>query len=252
VAGFLIATVGSTPVYLLYTLLCVISLLCFLLLKSRPVERKTEAAKSSTGLMEGIRFVFSEKLVLYAMSLDMFAVLFGGAVALLPIYAEEILKVGAQGLGWLRAAPALGAACMGAYLAHRPPIRKAGPAVLLAVAGFGVATIGFAVSTSMWLSFAMLFLTGVLDNISVVLRIYLVNAITPNHMMGRVSAVNSVFIASSNQWGAVESGLAAAWMGTVPSVVFGGTMTVVVVALIAILSPQLLRWRIGEDIRKPA
>ena len=244
VAGLLLATVGSESVYILYTVLASISLLCFILLAPQPVADRAESATGWHGLMEGFRFVFSERLVLYTMLLDLFAVLFGGAVALLPIYAQEILGVGATGLGWLRAAPAFGAACMGFYLAHRPPIERAGPILLLSVAGFGLATIGFAFSTSAALSFFLLFLTGIFDNVSVVLRIFLVNAITPNRMLGRVSAVNSIFINSSNQWGAVESGYAAQWMGTVPSVAFGGSMTMLVVAAIAWLSPQLLRWRI--------
>jgi MFS family permease len=247
IAGFLLAVLDSGAVYITYTVLAAISLFCFLALTPQPVADRKESAAGWAGLMEGFRFVFSEKLVLYTMLLDLFAVLFGGAVALLPIYANEILNIGPTGLGWLRAAPAFGAALMGFYLAHRPPIHRAGPILLLSVAGFGLATIAFAVSTSAALSFFLLFLTGMFDNISVVLRIFLVNAITPNRMLGRVSAVNSIFINSSNQWGAVESGYAAQYMGTVPSVVFGGTMTMIVVAAIAWLSPQLLKWRIQRD-----
>ena len=251
-AGALLAALDSRAVYITYTVLAAVSLICFLSLAPQPVADRKESATGWAGLMEGFRFVFSEKLVLYTMLLDLFAVLFGGAVALLPIYANEILHVGATGLGWLRAAPAFGAACMGAYLAHRPPIRRAGPALLLAVVGFGIATIGFAVSKSAPLSFFLLFLTGAFDNISVVLRIFLVNAITPNRMLGRVSAVNSIFINSSNQWGAVESGYTAQWMGTAPSVVFGGSMTMLVVAVIAWLSPQLVKWRIQRDTDQSA
>ena len=250
VAGFLLAALDSRAVYITYTVLAAVSLICFLAIAPQPVADRKESATGWDGLLEGFRFVFSEKLVLYTMLLDLFAVLFGGAVALLPIYANEILNIGPTGLGWLRAAPAFGAACMGAYLAHRPPIRRAGPALLLSVAGFGIATIAFAVSRSAALSFFLLFLTGMFDNISVVLRIFLVNAITPNRMLGRVSAVNSIFINSSNQWGAVESGYAAQYMGTVPSVVFGGAMTMIVVAAIGWLSPQLLKWRIQRDADK--
>src|SRR5262249_53393160 len=154
---------------------------------------------------------------------------FGGAVTLLPIFAQDILHVGATGLGWLRAAPAFGAALMAVSLAHYGRIHNAGKVLLWAVAGFGVATIGFALATSAWIAVAMLFLTGVFDSVSVVLRLTLVQSRTPDHLRGRVSAVNGLFIACSNQWGAVESGWAAAWLGTVPSVVWGGIATIAVV-----------------------
>jgi MFS family permease len=192
---------------------------------------------------EGLRFVWREKVILSALSLDLLAVFFGGATALLPIYAEDILHTGATGLGWLRAAPAIGAGLMAVAIAHRPMIRNAGLVLLITVAAFGAATVGFAVSTVSWLSFAMLFLTGAFDSISVVLRISLVQSRTPDELRGRVSAVNGLFISASNQWGAVESGLAAKWMGTVPSVVFGGAATIVVVAAIGVLSATLRRWK---------
>ena len=177
------------------------------------------------------------------MSLDLLAVFFGGATALLPIYAADILHIGATGLGWLRAAPAVGAGLTAVWIAHRPPIRNAGMVLLATVAAFGAATIGFAVSTSAWLSFGMLFLTGAFDSVSVVLRISLVQSRTPDALRGRVSAVNGLFIAASNQWGAVESGVAAALMGTVPSVVFGGAATIVVVAAVGALSASMRRWK---------
>jgi len=192
---------------------------------------------------EGVRFVWKEKLILSAMSLDLLAVFFGGAVALLPIYAEDILRTGATGLGWLRAAPAIGAGLTAIWIAHRPAFRNSGVVLLGSVAAFGLATIGFAVSTSAWVSFVMLFLTGAFDSVSVVLRISLVQSRTPDSLRGRVSAVNGLFIAASNQWGAVESGLAAALMGTVPSVVFGGAATIVVVAGVAAVSASMRRWK---------
>jgi MFS family permease len=192
---------------------------------------------------EGLRFVYQEKVILAAISLDLLAVFFGGAVTILPIYAQDILHVGATGLGWLRAAPAFGAALMAVYLAHRGHIRNAGVVLLLSVAGFGLATIGFAVATVPWISFAMLFLTGVFDSVSVVLRLTLVQSRTPDSLRGRVSAVNGLFIACSNQWGAVESGLAAAWLGTVPSVVFGGSATIAITAVIAFFCAGLRQWR---------
>jgi MFS family permease len=177
------------------------------------------------------------------MSLDLLAVFFGGAVALLPIYAEDILRTGATGLGWLRAAPAIGAGLTAIWIAHRPAFRNAGMVLLASVAAFGLATIGFAVSTSAWLSFGMLFLTGAFDSVSVVLRISLVQSRTPDALRGRVSAVNGLFISASNQWGAVESGVAAALMGTVPSVVFGGAATIVVVGAVAAVSASMRRWK---------
>jgi MFS family permease len=181
--------------------------------------------------------------VLAAMSLDLFAVLFGGARALLPIYAQDILKAGPKGLGWLEAAPAVGAGLMSIALAYFGTISAAGRSMLWSVVGFGVATIVFAVSTNIWLSLAALFLVGAFDAISVVLRLSMVQMRTPSNLRGRVSAVNALFISSSNQWGAVESGVAATLMGVVPSVVFGGAMTIAVVGAIAWSSKSLREWR---------
>ena len=191
---------------------------------------------------EGIRFVWRERVIFAALSLDLLAVFFGGAVTLLPIFAQDILRVGAAGLGWLRAAPAFGAALMAISLAHYGRIHHAGKVLLWAVAGFGCATIGFALARSAWVAFAMLFLTGVFDSVSVVLRLTLVQTRTPDPLRGRVSAVNGLFIACSNQWGAVESGWAAAWLGTVPSVVWGGMATIAVAGVIAALSRSLRTW----------
>jgi MFS family permease len=172
-------------------------------------------------------------------------VFFGGATALLPIFASDILLVGADGLGWLRAAPALGAGVMSVWLAHQPTIRRGGVVLLSSVALFGVATIGFGLAQTAWLAFLMLVLTGVFDAVSVVLRISLVQTRTPDALRGRVSAVNGLFIASSNQWGAVESGIAANWLGTVPSVVFGGAATILVVVVIGLASKSLREWEHG-------
>jgi hypothetical protein len=192
-------------------------------------------------LGEGLRFVFSRRLLLGAISLDLFAVLFGGAVAVLPVFAKEILQVGPQGLGILRAAPAAGSVLMGITLAHRPPLRRAGRTLLLCVGGFGVAMIAFALSRSFLLSLLALAASGAVDNVSVVLRATLVQTLTPEHMLGRVSSVNQVFIGSSNEIGAFESGLAARLLGLVPSVVFGGCMTLLVVAATAWKVPELRR-----------
>ncbi len=200
-------------------------------------------------LAEGIRFVWHHKLVLGPISLDMFAVLLGGAVYLLPIYARDILGVDETGFGFLRAAPAAGAMCMGLLLAHLPPMRKAGRTLLLSVAGFGAVTIVFGISTSFWLSLAMLFLTGVFDNVSVVIRHTLVQMVTPDEMRGRVSAVNSIFIGSSNELGGFESGLVARLFGPVVSVVSGGIGCIGVVGLWAALFPRLRRFGMLSEAR---
>ncbi|MFP4381149.1 MAG: MFS transporter [Candidatus Sumerlaeia bacterium] len=200
-------------------------------------------------LMEGLRFVLNARLVLVTISLDLFAVLLGGAVYLLPIFARDILKVGEEGLGWLQAAPAVGALTMALILAHLPPMRHAGRNLLLAVAGFGVATIIFGLSKSFWLSMVMLFLTGALDNISVVVRHTLVQMLTPDKMRGRVSAVNSVFIGSSNELGGFESGLVARLFSPVISVVSGGIGTILVVGAMALASPRLRRFGSLRDAK---
>jgi MFS family permease len=199
-------------------------------------------------LAAGFRFVWSHPLILGALSLDLFAVLLGGAVTLLPVYAEDILKVGPSGLGWLRTAPAIGALLMAILLAHRKPLAQAGTAMLLSVAGFGVATIVFGASRNFTLSVLMLLLTGALDNISVVIRHTLVQTKTPDHLRGRVSAVNSLFIGASNELGGFESGLVAHYFGPVVSVVSGGIGTILVVICTALAIPELRRYgKLGEE-----
>ncbi|HVP69268.1 MAG TPA: MFS transporter [Anaeromyxobacteraceae bacterium] len=197
-------------------------------------------------LADGVRFVFGQPLVLGALSLDLFAVLFGGATALLPVFARDVLRVGEVGFGFLRAAPAVGSVAMGLALARLGHFRRAGRALLWCVAFFGLTWISFALSRSYLLSLAILTAGGALDNVSVVLRSTLVQTFTPQEKMGRVAAVNSFFIGSSNELGAFESGVAARLLGTVPSVVFGGTMTLVTVAVVAWRAPALRRLeRIG-------
>jgi len=186
-----------------------------------------------------VRYVLREKVVLGALSLDLFAVLFGGAPALLPIFAKDILMVGGLGFGLLRAAPAAGSIAMSLLLAHRPPLKRAGRTLLACVAAFGACWILFAVSKSFPLSMLLLVLSGAFDNVSMVLRATLVQTFTPQALMGRVAAVNSFFIGSSNEVGAFESGLAARLLGVVPSVVFGGCMTLAVVIATAWRAPQL-------------
>jgi MFS family permease len=203
-----------------------------------PLARKSATLDS---LKEGIRFMRETKVILAAITLDMFAVLFGGAVALLPIYATDILHVGAQGLGIMRAAPSIGAIIMAFALAHLPPMKNAGRTLLLAVTGFGIATIAFGLSTRFWLSVSMLVLLGGLDNISVVIRATLMLTYAPNEMRGRVSSVNNIFIATSNEMGAFESGLTAALFGPVLSVVGGGIGTILVVLSVARIWPDMRR-----------
>jgi predicted MFS family arabinose efflux permease len=243
IAGLLLAWLGSPAVYLAQAGCSILTMICFAALVPKGAPAGAADRGGIKAVAEGVRFVFREKLVLSALSLDLIAVFFGGATALLPIFAQDILHIGPRGLGWLRAAPAVGAGSMAFWLAHRPPLRRAGVTLLAVVAGFGLATIGFAVSRAEWLSFVLLAATGALDSVSVVLRSYLVHSRTPDSLRGRVNAVNALFISSSNQWGAVESGLAAKWMGTVPSVVFGGAATIFVAGLIATLSVNLRRWR---------
>lgn len=216
------------------------------LIARRPVAAATGGV-TLRSLVAGVGFLRRSPVVLAAITLDMFAVLLGGATALLPIYAKDILCVGATGLGWMRASPAIGALLMAFILAHRPPLRKAGRALLWAVAGFGAATIVFGFSRSFWLSLIMLFLTGALDNISVVVRHTLVQLLTPDEMRGRVSAINSMFIGASNELGGFESGLVAALSTPTISVVAGGIGTLVVVAAVALMWPPMRRYgRLGE------
>jgi len=245
IAGALLAAFGSESVYIVQACLSVAAVGCFAMLNVPRPERGPAPPTGWHATLEGLRFVWRDKLILSAMSLDLLAVFFGGAVALLPIFATDILQVGASGLGWLRAAPAIGAGLMSVWLAHHAVTKNGGIVLLTSVALFGVATVGFGLATAAWLSFLMLFFTGVFDAVSVVLRISLVQMRTPDELRGRVAAVNALFISCSNQWGAVESGVAAQWFGTVPSVIIGGVATVVVVVAIAFLSRSLREWQHG-------
>ncbi|MBL0340432.1 MAG: MFS transporter [Bacteroidetes bacterium] len=208
-------------------------------ISSKPVSQTGPAVPLLESLSSGVKFVFGNQVMLSAITLDLFAVLFGGAVALLPMFADQVLGTGAQGLGFLRAAPALGAVIMALALAFRPPVVNAGNKLLLAVAGFGICMILFALSKNFYLSFALLALSGMLDSVSVVIRSTIMQTLTPDAMRGRVSAVNTIFIGSSNEIGAFESGLAARLLGLVPSVIFGGTMTLLVVLSAYKFAPSL-------------
>ena len=233
---------GLTNVEFAFSLAVVLMVISFFVFLRVPIQETPPKEKVETlyqSLTAGLRFVFNKQEMLSAISLDLFAVLFGGAVALLPVFAHDILYVGPEGLGILRASPFLGSVVMGFFLAHNSPTQNAGRNLLIAVTGFGLATIGFALSESFALSFSMLFLTGAFDNVSVVIRQTILQTMTPDSMRGRVSAVNQIFIASSNEIGAFESGLAAKLMGTVPSVIFGGCMTLLVVTGTFVLAPKM-------------
>jgi len=210
-----------------------------MILQVLPHPRTPSRTPILQNLGEGVKFVFTHNLVLGALSLDLFAVLFGGAVAMLPVFAAEILRVGPQGLGILRAAPAVGSVAMGFWQAHHPPRNHAGTILLICVGCFGLCWIGFALSSVFWVSLILLAASGAMDSVSMVLRGTLVQTRTPPEMMGRVQAVNGFFIGSSNELGSFESGVAARLMGVVPSVVFGGLMTLGVVGAIAWRVPEL-------------
>ena len=238
--GLVLAVAAPGYVYLLTAACIATSAALVATLRPRPVPPTTEG-RSLASLLAGARFVWRTKPILATLTLDLLAVLMGGATALLPIFAKDVLQVGPAGLGLLRAAPSLGALGMAVAMAHRPPLRRPGPALLLAVAGFGVATIFFGLSDNFLLSFAMLALTGACDNISVVIRHTLVQVLTPDTMRGRVAAVNTLFISSSNELGAFESGLTADWWGPIVSVVVGGSGTIVVALLVAVIWPEIVR-----------
>jgi MFS family permease len=241
VGGLLYGFSGAESAYGVDAVLMVASFLTFMLVRYAPDDRAPERVSMFASLVTGLRFVLHEPVILGALSLDLFSVFLGGAEALLPVFASEILKVGPQGLGILRAAPAVGAVLMSVYMAHRGPIERAGRSMLYAVAVFAVCIIGFGLSRSFALSLLLLGVSGMADNVSVVIRSTLLQILTPPEMLGRVSAVNSVFIGSSNELGAFESGVAAKLIGTVPAVIVGGASALLVVGLTARLVPRLRR-----------
>ena len=240
--GALLALGGPSIAYGAVVVLAAVGLAALAAIAPRP-RAPAGPGRLLSELADGVRFVFRHRLLLGAMSLDLFAVLFGGATALLPVFARDVLHVGEVGFGLLRAAPALGSVVMSVALARSGPFRRAGAALLWCVAFFGVSWIAFALSRSYALSAVLLAVGGALDSVSVVLRSTLVQLETPQEKMGRVAAVNSFFIGSSNELGAFESGVAARLLGTVPSVVFGGAMTLVTVGLVAWRAPALRRLR---------
>ncbi|MCS6972605.1 MAG: MFS transporter [Leptospiraceae bacterium] len=245
-AGIVYEKWGSLAAYRTALLLSLFSWTSLWLIRA-PGRPNSARESIRRALSEGLRFVGKNRIILGAMSLDMFAVLFGGAVALLPAFSDQIYKTGAEGLGYLRAAPAVGAAIMGVILVFLPIRHHAGRVLLGAVAAFGITMIAFAITRDFYTALFILAVSGGVDNISVVLRSTILQTHTPDAMRGRVAAVNSIFIASSNELGAFESGVAARLLGLVPSVIFGGTVTIVVVLLIAIFVPELRRLSFADS-----
>ena len=250
IAGFSIHLIGVHWSMCSVFICSIIALLALSQIESKPILNPKIGEPILQSLNEGIKFVYNNKTVLGAITLDMVAVLFGGAVALLPVFAQDILKVGPEGFGFLRAAPAVGSFLTLLVTAYVPLNTNAGKKLLGAIFGFGLSIIAFGLSSIFWISLVALFLSGVFDGISVVIRQTILFLKTPDNMRGRVSAVNSMFVGSSNELGAFESGLTARLMGTVTAVVFGGCMTLLVVILTGTLSPTFRNLDLNEDLEK--
>jgi MFS family permease len=250
VAGFSITLIGVHWSMSSVFLCSILSLVALSQISAKPILNPKIGEPIMDSLKEGVKFVFQNKTILGALSLDMAAVLFGGAVALLPIFAQDILKVGPAGFGVLRAAPAVGSFLILIVSAYVPMNKNAGMKLLSAIFAFGVCIIVFGISTIFWLSVLALFFSGVFDGVSVVIRQTILQLKTPDHMRGRVSAVNSIFVGSSNELGAFESGLTAKLMGTVTSVVFGGSMTLLIVLGTGIFSPGFRKLDLQKDIEE--
>ncbi|MEL0272164.1 MAG: MFS transporter [Flavobacteriaceae bacterium] len=248
VGGFTINWIGIHWSLCIVFILVMVALILGTLISKKPVLNPKIGEPVLESLKEGVRFVFSTKAILGALSLDMIAVLFGGAVALLPVFAQDILKVGSEGFGILRAAPAIGAFLTMLITAYIPISRKAGLKLLVAVFGFGISIIVFGLSTIFWVSAVALFFSGVTDGVSMVIRQTILQLKTPDHMRGRVASVNTMFVGSSNELGAFESGLTAKLMGTVTAVVFGGSMTILTVLTTGIISPSFRKLDLESDL----
>ena len=240
-AGLLMGYTNITVAFIPVLVLPSIAILLFQRIAPKPISWQG-TSKTWEGVKEGLQFVWNQKALLSAMSLDMFAVLFGGAVALLPAFANDILKVGPQGLGWLVAATYIGNFIALAWFTKRPLKRRQGKALLVVVAGFGLCILVFALSQNFWLSFFALLASGLFDGVSMIVRGTIVQLFVPDEMRGRVSAVNSMFINSSNELGQFESGVAATAMGLIPSVIFGGCMTLLIAGITWFKSPTLRKF----------
>jgi MFS family permease len=244
IGGLLYGFIGATNTFITIVIFWIISVFMILPIKNKPVPVIIGIQSLKEKLTAGLKFVFERKIVLGAISLDLFAVLFGGAVALLPIFAGEILFAGPEGLGILRAAPSIGAVIMAVTMTRRPFTKNAGKNLIISVFGFGLCIILFGISKNFYLSLIILALSGAFDSVSVVIRATIIQLMTPDNMKGRVSAVNSIFIGSSNEIGAFESGVAAKLLGTVPSVIFGGVMTILIVTVVTFAFPKLRRLKL--------
>ncbi|KGQ18515.1 Drug:proton antiporter [Lysobacter dokdonensis DS-58] len=244
--GVMVAWAGKTAAYGVAAAFAMAAGLALITMRIDEPHIPAERAPIFASIGEGLRFVFGHQILLGALALDMFAVLFGGAVALLPAFIKDVLHAGPEALGILRGAPAAGAVIVGLWMARKPLEKHAGRVLLIAVALFGVCIIGFALSTHLWLSVALLFASGLCDGVSVVLRSTILQLATPDAMRGRVSAINGIFIGSSNELGAFESGLAAKILGLVPSVIFGGCMTMSIVGITAKFAPKLRRLNLKD------
>jgi len=244
-AGLLLGFFGMKVSYAAVSAVTALSIVSILFVINKPVAKKHIKENFTASLSAGMRFVFKNQVILSALSLDLFAVLFGGAAALLPVFASDILKAGEEGFGFLRSAPAAGAVAMAGILACYPPMKNAGRTLLWCVAAFGACMIFFAVSKNYYLSLFLLALSGAFDNVSVVIRHIIIQLLTPDEMRGRVAAVNGIFIGSSNEIGAFESGVAAKLLGLIPSVIFGGSMTVFIAGITAMFSAKLRKLDMG-------
>jgi MFS family permease len=248
VGGILYAVIGVTATYIALAALSVVTLVAILLIAPKPIPPVLATETLRHSLASGIRYVRRSRILLAGMSLDLFAVLFGGAVAMLPIFASDILHVGPIGLGVMRTAPSIGGLLAFGLAAWRPPSKHAGASLLTAVAGFGVAIIVFALSTNFLLSLVALFITGFTDGISVVIRSVIIRISSPEHLRARIASVEFIFIGASNEIGAFESGIAARLLGVVPSVALGGVVTLAVVGLVTALVPELRRLDFGKPL----
>ncbi len=237
--GLIYGFSGVGAAYSAVVVMTLIGLISFTMVGRKPVPERKARESIAQSLSGGLRFVFHDQIILSAISLDMFAVFFGGAVAVLPIFADQVLHTGAKGLGFLRAAPAVGSVVMSVIQAHHPFFKRAGRNLLVCVFGFGLAIVSFSLSKNFYLSLIILIFSGMFDNVSVVIRNTIIQLHTPDEMRGRVAAVNGLFVGSSNELGAFESGVAAKLMGLVPSVVFGGTMALLVVGAVRKFAPKL-------------
>ncbi len=250
VAGYSIYVIGVHWSLCIVFGLVLLSLFFVFFIKRKPILNPKIGEPIFQSLKEGIKFVYNSKAIFGAITLDMVSVLFGGAVALLPIYAQDILEVGPKGFGALRAAPAIGAFITMLLTAYIPISKNAGKKLLLAIFGFGICIIVFGVSTTFWVSIIALFFSGVTDGVSMVIRQTILQLKTPDNMRGRVASVNSMFVGSSNELGAFESGLTAKLMGTVTAVVFGGTMTLITVVTTAVVSPSFRKLDLAKDLEE--